>query len=137
MRHTWEERWMFLQAAVALVLARLAVAVLAFRLSTRVLGLHAEGPDPAAPRGHERAAVVGWAVDAASRRLPWPSNCLVQALAAALLLRCHSISATLSLGVTRDNAARISAHAWLSCGEVIVTGGHSGEFEELQRYVLA
>jgi hypothetical protein len=48
----------------------------------------------------------------------------VQALAAAALLRRRGTGATLYLGVAKTAGAPegLSAHAWLRCGELVLTG---------------
>jgi hypothetical protein len=78
-------------------------------------------------------ARVAWAVPAAASVVPWRSDCLVQALAARRWLAAEGIATALHLGARRadgrdtrrDREARSSleAHAWLTCGDRIVTGG--------------
>jgi hypothetical protein len=70
---------------------------------------------------------IAWAVNAAARRTPWDSACLAQSLTGAILLQRKNIPALLYLGVAKDGANKnFSAHAWLRCGEIILTGagGH-------------
>ena len=57
-----------------------------------------------------------------ARNLPWECQCLVQAVAGKAMLRRRSMPTTLYLGVAKDENARLCAHAWLRCGDVIVTG---------------
>lgn len=137
MKHSWGQWRAFLEAVMALAFTRVAVAWLPLRVSTRLVGLRDQGAGGQGLAAPEIAGRVGWAVRAAAARLPWHSTCLVQAMAAALLLRRRSVPATLSLGVARDQEAQLSAHAWLSCGDLVLTGEHAGEFQELQRFVLA
>ena len=74
------------------------------------------------------AALVGRAVAAAGRRLPWHPTCLRQALAAQRMLRRRGVASRLHLGVT--SAAVAEAHAWVTVqGEPIV--GRAG----LDRFV--
>lgn len=57
------------------------------------------------------------------RRLPAPPTCLVQAVAARSLLARRGIPATLYIGVAGSTAeGRMQAHAWLECGDRVVTG---------------
>lgn len=69
---------------------------------------------------------VRWAIQAISRRLPYPPTCLMQALAAKALLAQQHIPATLYIGVAPQRVAErpINAHAWLRCGPYWVTGQH-------------
>ena len=62
-------------------------------------------------------------IGAVSQYTPWQSNCLAQALAASRMLRRRHLPHTLTLGVTQDAGQGLQAHAWLACGEQIVTGG--------------
>jgi Transglutaminase-like superfamily len=98
---------------------------LPFRTVSRAVGLQrGETPTAVAPETSARAAAVGWAVRAAASYTPWENTCLVQALAATTLLRRRGIDSTLYLGVARDRVTpdAITAHAWLRCGELTVTG---------------
>jgi hypothetical protein len=91
-----------------------------------VIGLRqGETPETLDPAMRAQAAAVGWAVRAAASHAPWESTCLVQALAGAALLRHRRIDGTLYLGVAKDAAAAesMSAHAWLRCGDLVLTGG--------------
>jgi hypothetical protein len=64
-------------------------------------------------------ARIAWALAASRRYLPFPSNCLVQALVAHALLRRWGQPASVRLGVA--SAPRFQAHAWVeSQGRVIV-----------------
>jgi hypothetical protein len=57
---------------------------------------------------------------------PWNSNCLVQTIAAKLILQRRGVSSTLYLGVAPDTHEALQAHAWLRSGSIILTGapGH-------------
>lgn len=59
---------------------------------------------------------------ARSRKIiPWKNQCLTEAITAKLLLRRRGVNSTLYLGVNRDNN-KMTAHAWLCCGNLFVTG---------------
>ena len=82
----------------------------------------------------DRAETIGWAVRAVAARLPWESTCLMQALAAAALLRRRRIPLTLTLGVAKDGS-EMEAHAWVVCGEQVLVGGGGHErFTPLASY---
>lgn len=61
-------------------------------------------------------------VDVGSRYIPGAS-CLTQALAAQVLLRRAGLDTTLRIGVKKEPAEGLKAHAWLECDGVIVVGG--------------
>jgi hypothetical protein len=123
---TWAERGLLLEAILCLGLARAAILMLPFRRVVALCRLtQGETPKSLAPELVVRAARVGWAVRAASVRSPWQSTCLAQALAATLMLRRRGVPGTLYLGVARrhqSGSGRLEAHAWLRCGETILTG---------------
>jgi hypothetical protein len=139
-RHSWLERWLFVQAVTNLVLARLALRIAPFRVLVRVLGMRAgSSADTYLPGQRDRAELIGWAVRAASTRLPWHSTCLTEALAAAALLRSHGLPGTLSVGVGRGESRGdgMLVHAWLQCGDLVLTGAHErGRFAELTSFAL-
>ena len=122
----WADRWLLVEAVFWLALMRLAILLLPFRRIARMVGLQlGENPDAPDPAKVEEAERVGWAVRAAARRTPWDSACLGQALAGSILLRRRLIPATVYLGVAKEEASphKVAAHAWLRCGEDILTGG--------------
>lgn len=123
----WASRACLLEALLALMAARLAMALLPFRRIASWLGrTGAESPSVVSPTSTDTATRVGWAVRAIAPWVPWDSRCLAQALAGAWMLRRRGIPTTLYLGVRKEPGKDFSAHAWLRCGTGIVTGapGH-------------
>jgi hypothetical protein len=137
---SWAERLMLVQAVAALAIMRLGLR-LPFRTLSRAVGLHAgQAPDAGEPDNVEYAEHVGRAVRSVAAHTPWPSTCLVQALAAAAILRLRGVDSTLYLGVTNDAAAPngVAAHAWLRCGGLVLTGGAGREgFEVIAQFTNA
>ena len=72
---------------------------------------------------------VGRAIARAERRVPWRSDCLVQALAARHWLSRHKVDSRLHIGVRRGPG--FEAHAWLEAGGLAVTGGDGVPYAEL------
>lgn len=122
---TWQERGLFVEAFVLLGMARAAILLLPFRRITRILGL-AQGETPSVPPVDMTVdpTDVGWAVQAAATRTHWESACLAQALTGMVILSRRGIGTTLYLGVAKDesNPETMTAHAWLRCGDIILTG---------------
>lgn len=58
-------------------------------------------------------------------RLKWKDSCLIRALTAKRLLNGMGHSCTLYMGVRKKEGEAMTAHAWLRCGKLIVTGGES------------
>lgn len=71
-------------------------------------------------------------VAAAVRRAAYQvrgGTCLAQALTGWLMMTCRHQPATVRLGVNRDRASGLSAHAWLECnGARIIGGDAAGEY---------
>ena len=119
------DRSCLMEAAVWLALARLAILVLPFRWLAPHLGRHMAQSPPEAAAPAMLLNRISWSVRAAGRHLPWESTCLTMAMAGKAMLRRRGIASTLYLGVAREPAAGIQAHAWLRCGERILTGGQT------------
>ena len=75
---------------------------------------------------------VAWSVRAVSRRVPWESQCLVQAASARMMLSRRGMPSTLYLGVRRESPQEggMKPHAWLATGSSVILGGG-----ELDSYV--
>ncbi|HEX4848452.1 MAG TPA: lasso peptide biosynthesis B2 protein [Novosphingobium sp.] len=116
--YAFADRLLIVEAAVWLAAARLFVLLLPFRWLGPWLRKTTTPPDrPAlAPR-------IGRAVLTASRHVPWQAACLPQALAAKLMLGLRGQGAVVHLGAKLDETGALAAHAWLTCGDNLVTGG--------------
>ena len=124
-----EGRGTLLEAVFWLGLARLALLLVPFRR----LAVHLGTPSHETPAQNldqaatERARTVGGAVQRAARNLPWDCRCMAQALAGKAMLRRRGLPSTLYLGVAKDEAADLCAHAWLRCGDAVITGGEGAD----------
>lgn len=128
-RRSRAERVLLLKAFVLLGIARLAVLVLPFKWLAVSLGRHMnESSKQICASDLRQARMVGQAIRSAANYTPWKSVCLPQAVAAQWMLTRRHIAGTLYLGVAKDEAKpeKLSAHAWLRCGDIILTGaeGH-------------
>ena len=68
---------------------------------------------------------IGYRVERVCNKTPWESKCLVRALVAQHILYKKGIHTTLYLGV-ENSTGKMTAHAWLRCGTIYVTGGDGG-----------
>ena len=111
------ERRAAVRGIVWLLVARAALRIAPYRAVSRAA---ARVP----PRGAGRltAEQCGRAIGRAGR-LGGGASCLARAVAAECLLRREGWHPTLSLGVTRDAAGQLRAHAWVISDGVTVTGG--------------
>ncbi len=110
-------------------IARLLVLTIPFRWLAPSLGEPKRESDTEMAPGEIRMArIIGQAIRSAAGNTPWQSVCLPQAVAAQWMLKRRRIAATLYLGLARPgkDADQLTAHAWLRCGQIILTGapGH-------------
>ena len=126
------EDWRFLAIAVKeLALARLrhaatAIDVIFDELQLRPTDNAQDGG--AKPLGPAELRRLSWAIAAAATRVPWRSDCLLQAMAAQRWLRRRHSGADFFVGVQKDPQGALSAHAWLQRGDLTITGGAHEEF---------
>lgn len=66
--------------------------------------------------------LVEKSVRRAAKYLPWKAKCFSRAITAKILLKRKRISSTLYLGVAKEDSSKMVAHAWVSCGTLIITG---------------
>ena len=115
------------EALIALALSRFVMLLLPFRLTSAWLGTPGtESPRNATAEQIEVATEIGWAIGCLTRRIPWDSRCLAQALAATWMLRRRKLESTVSFGANHEESRDFIAHAWLRFGPCLVTGavGH-------------
>ena len=120
---------MLLQAWLLLGWYRAATLLVPLKRLTAGLQLHALAVPtlPVQLGQREEASVIGYLVAAAARVTPWQSLCLTQVLVVQRLLAKRGIPGQFYLGVRRgceltNDPSRLSAHAWLQCGDQIVNG---------------
>lgn len=122
LRLTGTERLLLAEAVMLLGMARLAILCMPFRRLVSYLGVvKATAPPALQPVKYELVSQVSWAVQTAARRVPWQAVCLPQAIAAKLMLRRRGVASALYLGLLKQTG--LQAHAWLTVGDVMVTGG--------------
>ena len=127
---SWREIGLAAEAFLLLGIFRAAILLLPFRKITALMGLVQNGKGSAPPSiAALTPADVGWAIQAAAARTPWESACLAQALTGMAMLSRRGIGATLYLGVAKDgnDPEAMTAHAWLRCGDTILTGAGGAE----------
>jgi len=127
------EQLLVVEAIVWLALSRAAISALPFRRVAAWLRLVQFDPadlvaaDPVGDGSCVPAEAVieavGRAVRGAAARTPWASTCLVQSLAAHIMLARRRVPSVVYLGVAKDPSGELVAHSWLRCGGDIVTGG--------------
>jgi hypothetical protein len=123
-------RRLLVEAAIWLLLARLALLAIPFPTVARRLGAFVPPTDErvslarrdASARDAKLAGEIGWATMRAARHVPFKAVCLPQAMAARIMLRRRGVASVLHFGAAKGGEARIDAHAWLEAAGVEVTG---------------
>ena len=91
-------------------------------LAPKIGQLGYETPIETSPRN---ARLVHELMESMFRRIGWKDSCLIRALTAKKLLNRMGERCTLYMGVHKREGEGMTAHAWLRCGKLIVTGGES------------
>jgi len=114
------DKRLLLRAVGWLAVARVMMLVMSFqRLAARLSVSEDWAGQEADP---EVLSKVSWAVAAAANNVPWRSDCFPQTIAASKLLQKYGYESTIHLGVERVDDDALAGHAWLTSGEVVVTG---------------
>ncbi len=129
-RLTSVEKLLLLEATLFMALARPAVLLFPFRRIAPMLGCEQlESPIEITTMQDMKAKQIGWAVVTMSYHTFWQSTCLVQAIAAQMMLKIRGIPGTIYMGMAKDREGTLLAHAWVRCGSKIITGApESGQF---------
>jgi hypothetical protein len=125
------ERQMLLKAFILLIFVRLGLWLLPFQTLQRTLEKLFHYP-VTSNRQSLSPEKVSWAVRAVSWYVP-SATCLAQALTLKALLTQEGIHSDLAIGVARDDATGITAHAWLEIdGKVIIGGQERDRYTQLK-----
>jgi hypothetical protein len=125
--------WLYLSVAIKeLAIARVRHATLPAGQIVRALERRDLTDVAGAPaRGNLDIERLAWAIGAAAARVPWRADCLLAAMAADRWLRRHNRQPDFFLGASKDTAGKFSAHAWLHCDGMVVTGGSGAGYSRL------
>jgi len=77
------------------------------------------------------AARIGYVLPRLSARLPWRSDCLIQAIAGQNWLNAHRLASEIQIGVERPDDGPFGAHAWLVHQGRVITGGDISRYHRL------
>jgi hypothetical protein len=114
------DKVLLLRSVGWLAVARVMMLAMSFgRLAARMSASEDPVPQDADPEVLSR---VSWAVAAAANNVPWRSDCFPQTIAARKLLKGYGYGSTIHIGVERIGDDELAGHAWLTSGDVLVTG---------------
>ena len=115
--------WLLFRSVWWTGIARILILFVPLKRFSFLLGTHMkETPEIAVNLNMEILKAVEIAIIRASRIVPWRCKCYEQAIAAKMILHGHGLETTLYYGVAKDQEKKLIAHAWLRCGDYIVTG---------------
>jgi hypothetical protein len=144
LRHDGFVQAWFLPVWVGLGVARALVLTVSFRRMAPRFGRPVGDGGALAPicdaALERRAVLIAHTIRLAAAYTPWDSNCFAQAVVARALLGIYGVPYVLSFGVMRDNGkpSGIKAHAWVTCGRVVVSGGAGADrYAVVGRWVSA
>ncbi len=124
------ERWLLIDAACAVALARLGLWTLPLATVRRIAARLGRPRASLSPRPVEER--ISWAVATASRVIPGGANCLVKALAAQAMLARFGYRTQLRFGAGKTSRGEFEAHAWLeSDGRIVIGQFELGRYAEM------
>lgn len=126
----WLHRLLLPPCWLLLALTSLAVRLAPFRALVPIMGTPLTEPPwipLIAPDQLRRARAIRRLLGRSVGFAFWHPRCLSQALTAAIMLRIGKVPYGLYLGMRRNTEGRLTAHAWVCAGPVVVSGGHAFE----------
>lgn len=124
------DQCLLIESAFLLGAVRVALWLLPFQVLRRLLARITRMSSQQRTSNDRSLEQVVWAVGTASHYIPQASTCLTQALVAQVLLGRRGHPAHLRIGIARDAAGQLQAHAWVESGGKIVLG----DLQDLWRY---
>lgn len=135
LRLPWRQKRLLVEAVFALALARVVIHTLPYRRLTRMFRQPMRHLEIQGEARVYRIEEVRWAVDAATRGLPWRMVCFPRALAAWWMLRRRGIATVIYCGAAITRELGLHTHVWLQDGAYGVVGAAEAQgFTLLTRY---
>lgn len=124
-----KDKWLLLETGVLLNLTRLALELLPFQTTQRILAkLRGQA---SSIRQIDSVDKVIWAVEVISRYSPGTTTCLPRALVTQLLLARRGYTPVLRIGVAHSETGKLEAHAWVeNQGNIVI-----GKLGDLARFI--
>jgi hypothetical protein len=111
----------FIEAWCLLHLAKLVILIVPFKkIASRMGKLQVESTHDL--KSMEAPTKIEHAIRRSSRYTLHNSKCYDQALTAKALLSQIGLPATIYFGLAKESSNQLSAHAWVRCGNKIITG---------------
>ena len=137
----WRDKSTAVKVVFLLVWSRLLIKSSSFRKLAEKMGSTDEiEMIPISPDELKRAQTIGRLIRSVSNYMPFRTLCFEQALTAAMFLKKGRITYRIHFGMKKhwSDMGQMKAHAWLICGDEIITGkkGHR-QFEVLSTFYYA
>ena len=125
-----KEYRMFFEAWMFLLFARFLIFFMPFRKMLPLLGRPVSQTEAAKIVSDHTGSIdllerICLSVLRACRKSPWRAKCFEQALTARMMLKNRKLKSVIYFGIRNEPSVRkekLSAHAWLQCSGVVVTG---------------
>ena len=117
----FEERKLFIRGLFLVVVIRIALWTVPFRLTHEWVDRFQRPTGPRQDLDRRTIRLAVWAVEAAGRRMPG-ATCLTQSMALQILLGRMGQQTRLRLGVAKGQSGEIEAHAWVEAQGRIIAG---------------
>jgi len=133
-----KNRTLTIKALAYSAVARVRVRFLSAQKLYPYMGIQGEetSSERLDPEQRKNASQVADKIKRVAVRTPWESRCLVQAMVAQRLLLQYDLPSTLYLGVGRDDAQKMVAHAWLRCGHRYICGGDGSPYATVTTFAM-
>ena len=122
----WRDKWLLLSSLILLWFVRLSLSLIGYNRMIRRVSFQPNLPFPS----DALARRVALSIQTSSHLVPKPT-CLVQALAAKMLLGIRGCASQIKVGVRR-NGDTFGAHAWLISDGKVVLGGDTEDLSSFQ-----
>ncbi len=129
-----KEKLLFIKAFFITGICNFIINRIPIRKYNKMLGEQNKESDAIISKNDKlMAEKLGDITEIVSKYTPWHSECFVKAMTCGILLKQEGIESTLYMGV-RKRDSKMTAHAWLRCGDVYVMGGRGEGYAVVQKY---
>jgi len=145
-KRSLREYWLFIEAWLLLATSRILILWIPFRKLLPLLGrpVSQEEAEMATSDynmvSYELLEIIRISILRACRRSPWRTKCFEQALSARMMLKRRGKISVIYFGLNKNlpgQHEKMTAHAWLKCSGIIVTGGKNNEiFTVVSRFLV-
>lgn len=121
-----ENKILVMEATVLLLLTRLTIRFLPYRVLRKMLGRHKV---VAVNQTVDEALIrrISYFINRVAPRMPIECTCLPQALTGKYMLKRRGIKSTLYIGLGPHKTQKLMGHAWLMVNHMTITGGTGNE----------